>query len=624
MIDIKTIKLVIWDLDDTFWKGTLSEGGVILPEENAKLIRDLTDSGIINSISSKNEFEPTKQHLQELGVWDFFVFPSINWEGKGLQLKDKLDKMALRPVNVLFLDDNLSNLGEAKHFLPDIQVGGPDVIKELIEQVAVLEKKDLHHKRLKQYKVLEDKATASKTYKSNEDFLYDSNIKVEMHYDCLNQLQRIHELLLRSNQLNYTKKRISIEELESLFGNPEYDCGYVTVTDRFGDYGMVGFYALTNGRLEHFLFSCRTMGQKIEQWVYAQLGFPELTVVGEVRTELNTKECPGWINQVESADTHKNQEVSKEDLHCKVLLKGPCDLSHSQVYIKGTELFDTEFTYVSNAEGQIIDAYNHSVHIEGLYTYSKQDKQQIVEDCIFVDSAMLEGGFFTKGYDVIFLSTLIESRYCIYRKKGTDIKVVFGGYDMTNSSNWESYCNGTYYNGGNKFTEDYLKWFSDNYEFLGKTTPEAYLKFLQNCIQWLPKRTNLCLILGATKFYQGNEDEEEEKRKHQILNDEIKVFANKQPRVHYIAIDDCIRDASDFAGGLNHFSTRVYYEIAQAMIRVLREVTGMQVESYSSGMVRIDSVIMKVRKGLKRLMRPEGKLYEKMKSVYNKIYKNRK
>ena len=130
MIDINTIKLVVWDLDDTFWKGTLSEGGAILPDANAELIRNLTDCGIINSICSKKEYEPTKKHLQELGVWDYFVFPSINWDSKGPQLKDKLDKMALRPVNVLFLDDNPSNLGEAKHFLPNLQIGSPEVISD--------------------------------------------------------------------------------------------------------------------------------------------------------------------------------------------------------------------------------------------------------------------------------------------------------------------------------------------------------------------------------------------------------------------------------------------------------------------------------------------------------------
>ena len=624
MIDLKSIKLVVWDLDDTFWEGTLSEGGAKLPEQNAQLVKDLTDCGIINSICSKNEFEPTKRHLQELGVWDYFVFPSINWDGKGPQLKDKLDKMALRPVNTLFLDDNPSNLGEAKHFLPEIQIGGPEVIKELVDQVAATEKKDLQHKRLKQYKVLEEKDTASKTYASNEDFLYDSDIRVEMHNDCLNQLQRLHELLMRSNQLNYTKKRVSIEELETVLKDSEYDCGYVTVKDRFGDYGIVGFYVQKQGSLEHFLFSCRTMGQKIEQWVYAQIGFPELEVVGEVRTQLNKAECPGWINHNGTRNNGKKEEMSDEDLHCRILLKGPCDLSHSQVYIKGTDLFDTEYTYVSNEEGQTVDAYNHSVHIEGLHAYSTLEKQQIVEDCIFVNPAMLEGNFFTKRYDVIFLSTLIESTYYIYRKKGSGIKVVFGGYDMTDPDNWKSYCDGTYYAGGNKFTEDYLKVFSEKYECIGKTTAESYLSFLQNCMLWLPKQTHLCLILGATKGYQGDEKEEKEKELHQKLNSAIKSFAQDQPRIHYIDIDDCVSDASDFEGGLNHFSTKVYYEIAQAMLRVIREVTGQQIESYSSRMIWFDGWIMKIRKSLKNKLRPEGKLYEKMKSFYDRIYKHRR
>ena len=92
MIVLQTIKLIIWDLDDTFWSGTLSEGGAILSEENSQLLRDLTDCGIINSICSKNEFEPTKKRMQELGVWDLFVFPSINWDSKGPQLKEKLYK----------------------------------------------------------------------------------------------------------------------------------------------------------------------------------------------------------------------------------------------------------------------------------------------------------------------------------------------------------------------------------------------------------------------------------------------------------------------------------------------------------------------------------------------------
>lgn len=621
MIDIKTIKLIVWDLDDTFWEGTLSEGDVVLPKENVRLIKDLTDCGIINSICSKNEFEPTKLHLQKLGVWDCFVFPSINWNSKGPQLKDKLDKMALRPKNVLFLDDNPTNLGEAKHFLPDLQVGNPSMIKELISQVADLERKDSQHNRLMQYKILEEKDNASKLYLSNEAFLYDCRIHVELHYDCLGQLQRIHELLMRSNQLNYTKKRVSIEDLEAVMKNSNFDCGYVTVKDRFGDYGIVGFYAKRYNKLEHFLFSCRTMGQKIEQWVYAQLGFPDLEVVGEVRSQLNNTECPGWINYEFERGDEGIGEPKEKELHCQVLLKGPCDLSHSQMYIKGSDFFDTEFTYVSNADGQIIDAHNHSVHIEGLHTYSEQEKKQILEECIFVDPAMLSGKFFTQSYDVIFLSTLIESNYYIYRRKGTEIKVVFGGYDMTNPLNWESYTDGTFYSGGNRFTIDYLKYFSEKYECLGQTTPESYLVFLKNCLHWLPEKTYLCLILGATKLYVG---EDEEKNKHKCLNEAIMSFAKRHERIKFIEIDSCVHDPSDFVDGINHFSPRVYYEIAQAMIRVIEERTGRRLSSYSSSMIAVDGAVLKIRRNLKHFLKPDGIMYGVMKAFYNKIYKNRK
>lgn len=620
MIDLNTIKLVVWDLDETFWKGTLSEGSVVVPDENAQLVKDLTDCGIINSISSKNDFEPTKAKLQELGLWDYFVFPSINWDSKGPQLHNKIDRMALRAVNVLFLDDNPSNLGEARHFLPDIQTGGPECIKELVEQVADMERKDLKHKRLNQYRILEQKDTASKSYASSEDFLYDSHIQVIVHHDCLAQIQRIHELLMRSNQLNYTKIRVGIEELEAVIKSPDYDCGYVTVTDRFGDYGIVGFYAKTGERLEHFFFSCRTMGQKIEQWVYAQLGFPELEVVGAVRTQLNKTECPGWINHDDSCQLDVN-EPSKEVPPCSVLMKGPCDLSHSQMYIKSGGLFETEFTYVSNAEGQTIDAYNHSVHIEGLHTYSDEEKRQIVEDCIFVDPAMLSGGFFTKGYDVIFLSTLIESNYYIYQKKGTQIRVVFGGEDLTNPDNWKGYCDGTIYSGGNTFTEDYLRCFAEKYKCIGKTTPEMYLSFLDKCMKWLPQKTHLCLILGATKIY---DNDEEVRMSHLRINEAVKAYSMDNPRVCFVEIDDCVHDKSDFAGDINHFSTRVYYELAQQMIGVIHTVTGKEIKSYSSTMARFDNMVLKVRGGVKNLVRPEGKLYGMLKKVYNRVYKERK
>lgn len=588
MIDIGKIKLIIWDLDDTLWTGTLSEGGAKISSEHRNLIADLTDAGIINSICSKNEYAPTKVELQKLGIWDYFVFASINWDNKGQRIKQMIDQMALRPINVLFIDDNTFNLQEAKHYLPDLQIASPDIIPEIIRQVDQLPKKDTAHKRLKQYKVLEEKVQAAESYDSNEAFLYASNIRVAIHTDCMPIIERLHELILRSNQLNFTKKRITLEELSALLKNADYNCGYVTVTDNFGDYGVVGFYAKIDDQLEHFVFSCRTMGQMIEQYVYAQLGFPALEVVGEVRTQLNKHDCPAWINQ-DIAGTKSNNK--NDELSCKILLKGPCDLSNSQSYIHTREQLVTEFTYVMESTGQVIDTYNHSVHIRGLHEYTEDINQQIVQDCPFVDPNMLHATFFTGDYDVIFLSSLIESVYPVYQKKDASFQVV-------------------YRKSIDKAREDA---FFDNYEYIGLTSPNAYKQFLMDSLEWLPKKTTLCIILGATLPLDGFSDTV---ARHREINNVVKEVAASNKRLCYIEVDDFIRSQKDVTDHINHYQTRVYYDIAQAMINIIRDVTGNDIKKMSGGVVLLDDWLKKVKINIKKLVRPDQKIYTYLKKVY--------
>ena len=86
--DITKTKLIIWDLDETFWQGTLEEGGVIFNPEIINFIEELTTKGIMNSICSKNDFERVKEEFIMSGfkhIWDLFVFPSL-YEGLPVSL----------------------------------------------------------------------------------------------------------------------------------------------------------------------------------------------------------------------------------------------------------------------------------------------------------------------------------------------------------------------------------------------------------------------------------------------------------------------------------------------------------------------------------------------------------
>ena len=108
-MDASKIKLIIWDLDETFWNGTISEQKVAPVKQACDLVLLSSKKGIVNSICSKNDEKPCIDKLKEWDLDKYFVFNSINWEPKGQRIKDTVESMNLRPCNVLFIDDNKLN-----------------------------------------------------------------------------------------------------------------------------------------------------------------------------------------------------------------------------------------------------------------------------------------------------------------------------------------------------------------------------------------------------------------------------------------------------------------------------------------------------------------------------------
>ena len=90
-----------------------------------------------------------------------------------------------------------------------------------------------------EYKILERKTEAKEKFSSNENFLRESNIRVTVNKNCLEEIDRIYELVTRTNQLNFTKNRQDKKQLIEMISSDWNDNGYVSVRDKFGDYGLV-------------------------------------------------------------------------------------------------------------------------------------------------------------------------------------------------------------------------------------------------------------------------------------------------------------------------------------------------------------------------------------------------
>ncbi len=275
------VKLVIWDLDDTFWRGTLAEGDALeIPPAHVGMVQELTRRGIVNAICSKNDFAAAQQRLQQAGVWEHFVFPRIAFAPKGELIRDIIEQAQLRAENVLFVDDNGLNLEEARYYNPGLQTLDAALLPTLLALPGLAGKPD-GGKRLAQYKLLEQRARERSGASSNEAFLRQSDIRLRIVPTREEDAERVHDMLTRTNQLNFTKQRLSLDEVRALIADDRRTTATVAVRDRFGDHGVVGWYCLHDGRLEHFLFSCRIINLGIEQYVYAHLGRPHLDVVGE-------------------------------------------------------------------------------------------------------------------------------------------------------------------------------------------------------------------------------------------------------------------------------------------------------------------------------------------------------
>ena len=605
MYDFEKIKLIVWDLDDTFWSGTLSEGDVVVPEQNINLIRRLTDIGIVNSICSKNDAAQTMRKLKELELDSYFVFPSINWDAKGSRIKALIADMQLRPANVLFLDDHAPNLAEARFVSPELMTASPDVIPQLLEQAMKSPKSDPEHKRLHQYRILEEKWEEKKHFTSNEDFLYDSNIRVVFGSDCLAQLDRIHDLVWRSNQLNFTKVRSTKEELTALFTDASAICGYVSVSDRFGDYGITGFYALKQNRLLHFCFSCRTLGMGVEQYVYAKLGRPELQIVGEVSGDLTQNGLPGWINQEKTGGQGGGIRAGHAQAH-SVLIKGPCDLFQILPYIADKTLIDTEFTYV-NDRGVTVESTGHTTHIVEAMRLTEEEKQRVLREVPFSDPGIYSRRIYDGNYRVVVISILSDANLGVYRRKETGERIAFleGFHPITDPDNWEPYIRGEYNHGGFAFTRENLMKFAEQYEFVGINSAERIVENLRYIRQHLPKETTMAVMLGGELYYEKNTFPAYENRHlvHKEINAAIRAAAEELD-IRLIDVNRYLVDQSSFYDHFNHYIKPVYYQLAGEIIALINEQTGAELRETSKlKMIQIRAkealapLYYKIRKG---------------------------
>lgn len=293
-VSTKAAKLVIFDLDNTLWKGVLLEGDVLPLENLSEIFRTLDERGILLSVASKNSHDDAISKLRELGLEEFLLYPQIGWNRKSESVDRIVKAINIGSDTVIFIDDNAFERAEVATSIAGVEVLPETSLKGLLDhprlQGAITAES---RARRQMYKDAIARTKAADEYGDDYlSFLRSCEIVTWIRPDKEEDFERIAELVQRTNQLNFSGRKYAREETRAILQDIDQERFVIECSDKFGNYGVVGFGIVSRSTdcamhevvtVEDFMLSCRVQGKFIEQAFLWYLARDRATEVADIR-----------------------------------------------------------------------------------------------------------------------------------------------------------------------------------------------------------------------------------------------------------------------------------------------------------------------------------------------------
>ncbi|MFL5735251.1 MAG: HAD-IIIC family phosphatase [Chloroflexia bacterium] len=272
------IKCVVWDLDNTLWPGIAAEGEVdATPEPDAGMLRiiyELEARGIVSSVASRNDPGLGERLLAHPLLAGRFVAPQVGWEPKSQAVRRIAERLNIGVDAMAFVDDSPFERAEVTYMAPEVMVLSPEEMKEAVKGPAFNPGRvtEEARRRAGMYRAEEERRAAEEGFGgSRTDFLAWCEMRLGIAHATLEDLERLAEMTERTHQLNSTGRRYSIEELEECIRSERWLVPAARLTDRFGDYGLIGAAVVDKEApwppgvwlAELVMLSCRVEGRGI-------------------------------------------------------------------------------------------------------------------------------------------------------------------------------------------------------------------------------------------------------------------------------------------------------------------------------------------------------------------------
>ena len=288
----RSFKCLVLDLDNTLWGGVIGDDGLegIALGQGSPLgeaytafqdyARELTRRGVILAVCSKNDeanaLEPFEKHpdmvLKRADIASFVA----NWSNKADNIRAIAQDLNIGLDSLCFIDDNPFERNLVRQELPMVAVpevsddptGYPVALADAgyFEALSVT---DEDRERTSQYQGNKARDALKASVTDLPSYLRGLEMQlIWKRFDKLG-MQRIVQLINKSNQFNLTTRRYTEEDVAAVMADPNAFGLQLRLTDRFGDNGII---AIIIGRLQAnqdlyldtWLMSCRVLGRGVE------------------------------------------------------------------------------------------------------------------------------------------------------------------------------------------------------------------------------------------------------------------------------------------------------------------------------------------------------------------------
>lgn len=271
ILGLDKVKMIVTDLDDTLWRGTVGEFDFPNYTEGwtdgyAEALALLGQRGIILAVISKNEKDTVFSKWSSILSQSYFSVMKINRSDKTENMKEILSVVNLQPENVLFIDDNPVERENMRLAYPAIRCIGRDphlmrwqLLWAPETQVVSITSESANRSEMVAGQLKRENLRSTLT---REEFLSSLGLKVKMRnindYKGAS-FKRAVELINKTNQFNTTGQRWKPEELRGFIDSGgrmyAFEC-----TDKFTVYGIICIVLVANYRVVQMVLSCRVFG----------------------------------------------------------------------------------------------------------------------------------------------------------------------------------------------------------------------------------------------------------------------------------------------------------------------------------------------------------------------------